>query len=85
MGIIKKNDLKKRVDRISTRLGGAEAKEAIDFLDEGDLSSFCRLLLKKYYDTMYDKAYDMRESSKDIIEIHNQTNTQIIEIIHGLI
>ena len=81
----KKNDLKKRVDRISTRLGGAEAKEAINFLDRADLSSFCRLLLKKYYDTMYEKAYDMRESSKDIIEIQNQTNTQIIKIIHELI
>ena len=77
----KKSDLKKRIERISKRLGGAEAKEAINLLNEDNLSAFCKLLLKKYYDTMYNKVYDIRESSKSILKIDNEMNTEIIRKI----
>ena len=80
----KKSDLKKRIERISKRLGGAEAKEAINLLNKDNLPAFCKLLLKKYYDRMYDKAYDVRESSKSILKIDNEMNREIIRKIHKI-
>ena len=77
----KKNDLKDRVERLSKRLGGAETKDAINLLYDNNLSDFCKLLLRKYYDKMYNKAYDTRESSKSILEINNEPNNEIIKKI----
>jgi len=81
-GHYNKSDLKDRVERISTRLGGAETKEAIDFIEKDDLSGFCKLLLNRYYDKLYDRAYNTRKLPKKIIKIHNETNSEIINKIH---
>lgn len=80
----KKEKLKDRVNRISKRLGGMETKEAINLLDNNDLSEFCKLLLKKYYDKMYNQAYEIRESSKSILKITNESNDNIIKKIVDL-
>ena len=84
-GHYKRDELKDRVKRISKRLGGAEAKDAINLLHNNNLSEFCELLLEKYYDKMYNQAYDTRESSKDILKIKDESNSDIIKRIIQLV
>ena len=49
------------VERISKRLGGLDAKNAIAFLEEGNIPEAFRILLR-YYDKRYSKALHNREN-----------------------
>ena len=75
------NKLQDRVERISKKLGATETKDAINLLSDSNLFDFCKLLLNKYYDKMYGKAYEMRESPKGVLDIQNESNNDIIKRI----
>ena len=79
------NKLQDRVKRISKRLGDIETKDAINLLADSNLFDFCKLLLNKYYDKMYGKAYEMRDSQKGTLDIENESNNDIIKRIVELI
>ena len=49
------------VERISNRLGGLDAKNAIAFLEEGNIPEAFRILLR-YYDKRYSKALHNRDN-----------------------
>ena len=49
------------VERISKRLGGLDAKNAIAFLEEGNIPEAFRILLR-YYDKRYSKALHNRDN-----------------------
>ncbi len=80
-GHFSKNDLQTRVYQISKKLGGQNVKTAIKLLEKNDLTKLCQLLLQNYYDKMYDMAYELRVSDKEIISILNETNEEIIKRI----
>ena len=80
-GHFSKNDLQTRVYQISKKLGGQNVKTAIKRLEKNDLTKLCQLLLQNYYDKMYDMAYELRVSDKEIISISNETNEEIIKRI----
>jgi tRNA 2-selenouridine synthase len=52
--------------RIKKRLGGLETKTALQSLDDGNIESCFRILLK-YYDKLYIKALENRNPSKDML------------------
>ena len=78
-GHYSKNDLQARIHKISKKLGGQNVKTAIKLLEKNNLTKLCHLLLQNYYDKMYDMAYKVRESDKEIISISDETNEQIIK------
>jgi len=69
--------------RIRKRLGGLEAKTAVNCLLEDDVKG-CFEVLLKYYDKQYNKALDNRPDLKTVInnipanEVHAATNAQKI-------
>jgi tRNA 2-selenouridine synthase len=58
-----KEKLADGITRIKKRLGGLEAKTALQYLADGDIESCFRILLR-YYDKLYCKAMDKRDQSK---------------------
>jgi tRNA 2-selenouridine synthase len=52
--------------RIQKRLGPMETKTAIQHLNEGDIESCFRILLR-YYDKQYNKALNNREELKSLL------------------
>ena len=73
--------LRKRLGKISKKLGGQTTKKAEEYLNNNNLPMFCRLLLINYYDKLYQKAYDTRNTHKQIIKIKNEKNNEIINRI----
>ena len=73
--------LKQKIDNITKRLGGQNAKIAKQKLDDNNLSEFCEILLKNYYDKLYQKSYDTRNTEKQIIAVKNESNQKIISKI----
>jgi len=70
-----KENLIEAVGRISKRLGGLDAKNAIEFLQNGDISNAFRILLN-YYDKRYLKGLHNRENVSALltrIECENVT------------
>ena len=55
-------DLEHSIIKIRENLGGANAKSALDFLAEGNLSGCCKILLD-YYDKTYDYGISIREKN----------------------
>ncbi|MFZ1800897.1 MAG: tRNA 2-selenouridine(34) synthase MnmH, partial [Chitinophagaceae bacterium] len=60
-GKYKKENLRDAIERIQKRLGGLETKNAIAFLEAGDLEN-CFSILLKYYDRCYFKNLPNREN-----------------------
>lgn len=60
-GKLKKETIKDAILRIQKRLGGLETKNAINFLEEGNLKACFRILLS-YYDKWYQKGLYNREN-----------------------
>jgi tRNA 2-selenouridine synthase len=58
-GSFGKEELKAATLRIQKKLGGLETRNAIQFIDEGNLTEAFSILLK-YYDKFYLKATDQR-------------------------
>lgn len=66
-GSFEKERLLNAVERVSRKLGGLETKKAIEFLEQGDISS-CFAILLKYYDRMYEKSMKQREGWDQLVE-----------------
>jgi len=73
-----KGDIEKLVNaiiRIQKRLGGLEAKNAIQFLMDGDIKS-CFSILLRYYDKWYLKGMEVhRENLRDLLQKISMTDT----------
>lgn len=52
------------IDRIQKRLGGVNTVKALALLDQRDLTAFTELLLRYYYDSMYEYSLTRREEEK---------------------
>lgn len=82
-GKLKKQYLKDAIVRIQKRLGGLETKNALQFLDAGDLKQCFRILLA-YYDKWYHKGLYNRENLEALLNkipcagVDTQINTQKI-------
>ena len=57
-------ELKAAVVRIKKRLGGLECQNAIAFLDNGEIESSFRILMK-YYDKWYDRSMEIRTATEE--------------------
>lgn len=57
-----KEELKIAIGRISKRLGGFQAKEAVEAIDNNDLRKACEISLA-YYDKAYDHGLAQRDAS----------------------
>lgn len=62
------NELKAATERIQKKLGGLETKTAVSFFDEKNIRGAFSILLK-YYDKLYMKALEKRESPKPKVKI----------------
>lgn len=60
-GDFRKNDLIEAVCRIEKRLGGLATKQAVAFLEEGNIEE-CFSILLSYYDRLYKNALQNREN-----------------------
>ncbi|HSQ43771.1 MAG TPA: tRNA 2-selenouridine(34) synthase MnmH [Ginsengibacter sp.] len=65
-GKFEKEDLEKSIIRIQKRLGGLDAKRAINFLHENNLKE-CFSILLKYYDKFYNSSLHKRENLESIL------------------
>lgn len=82
-GAYELNKIEKAIIRITKKLGGLEAKTAIDFLRNNDLKS-CFEILLKYYDKIYRRSsftnLDNQKNAKMIVSntIDAKTNAQLL-------
>jgi tRNA 2-selenouridine synthase len=60
-GVLNRERLAEAIGRISQRLGGLNTKQALQYLEEGDMSA-CFSILLKYYDKSYLKGLHNRDS-----------------------
>lgn len=67
-GVLDKQSMIDAIGRIRERLGGLNAKNAVQFLEEGNVPESFRILLK-YYDKHYSKALHNRESINSLLEM----------------
>jgi len=80
-GKIEKKRLSEAIVRIQKRLGGLETKNAIRFLEEGNLKDCFRILLS-YYDKWYSKGLNNRENLASLLNkipckgVDTKTNVQ---------
>ncbi len=80
-GKIEKERLNEAIVRIQKRLGGLETKNAIRFLEEGNLKDCFRILLS-YYDKWYSKGLNNRENLASLLNkipckgVDTKTNVQ---------
>ncbi len=65
-GVLDKQKMIDAIGRIKERLGGLNAKNAIQFLDEGNITESFRVLLQ-YYDKYYLKALHNREDINSLL------------------
>lgn len=69
-GSLEKQKIIEAIDRIGTRLGGFEAKNAITYLQEDNTIESFRILLK-YYDKWYQKGLHNREELNSLLHTIN--------------
>ena len=69
-GVLEKERVIDAIIRIKERLGGLEAKRAIEFLNENNTLESFRILLK-YYDKWYTKALHNREGINSLLHTIN--------------
>ena len=70
------------IDRITEKLGGLNAKKAVEFLEQGDMKECFRILLQ-YYDKFYLKALHNRKGLDTLLHTINcksvtAENTQLL-------
>lgn len=73
-GSLPTKEVEASIIKISKRLGGLETKNALQFLETGDMKS-CFQILLKYYDKYYEKGLQQREK-------HTIKQVTIAEIIN---
>ena len=66
-GQLDKERMIEAIERIKKRLGGLEAKTAIEFLREGKIEDAFRILLK-YYDKFYQKGLENRDNLQQLCQ-----------------
>jgi tRNA 2-selenouridine synthase len=82
-GKLKKQTIKDAIIRIQKRLGGLEAKNALNFLEENNFKECFRILLT-YYDKWYHKGLYNRENISSLLNkipcagVDTKINTQKI-------
>jgi tRNA 2-selenouridine synthase len=69
-GVLDKGKVIDAIERIRERLGGLEAKRAIDYLDANNTIESFRILLK-YYDKWYTKGLHNRENINSLLHLIN--------------
>ena len=76
-----KDELADAISKLEKRLGNEKMKEALQFLDEGNLEEVTKIMLH-YYDKAYDHLLTQKET-KEIHQINGEgiSETQIIEKI----
>lgn len=52
-GVFQKSELMESIEKLRTRLGGAQVKKALEALAQNDLHLCCEILLRHYYDKTY--------------------------------
>ncbi|HUS02379.1 MAG TPA: tRNA 2-selenouridine(34) synthase MnmH [Chitinophagaceae bacterium] len=67
-GSFEKDQLIESIGRIQKRLGGLEAKTAINFISEGNTRE-CFSILLKYYDKLYQKGLHNRKNYDSLLNI----------------
>ncbi len=67
-GGLDKEKMMGAINRIQKRLGGVETKNALSFLEQNDMKSCFRILLK-YYDKYYIKALHNRDNIETLIQV----------------
>ena len=67
-GELDKEKMMGAITRIQKRLGGVETKNALSFLEQNDMKSCFRILLK-YYDKYYIKALHNRDNIETLIQM----------------
>ncbi len=67
-GELDKEKMTGAITRIQKRLGGAETKNALSFLEQNDMKPCFRILLK-YYDKYYIKALHNRDNIETLIQM----------------
>jgi tRNA 2-selenouridine synthase len=67
-GVLDAQELEDAIERIQKKLGGLEAKTAIEYLKENDIYN-CFSILLKYYDKLYKKSLDKREGLNELLKI----------------
>ena len=76
-------ELKEAVGRITRKLGGQNAKEAITQIDNGNYKS-AALICLRYYDKLYKKGLDKKENELhrlDLLQIDHEVNArQILDL-----
>lgn len=65
-GILDRERMANAISRIQKRLGGLETKTALQHLQEGDIESCFRILLK-YYDKWYTKGLNNRDNLSELL------------------
>lgn len=65
-GVFEKDLLGAAIDRIRQKLGGLETKNALRFLEEGNIEECFRILLA-YYDKLYLKSLGQREGIESLL------------------
>ncbi len=75
-------ELTAAIDRISRRLGGLNAKLALDAIVKGDLKTTCKISLS-YYDKTYGYGMSQREKEKVVSLAFDKLN--ILEIVNKII
>jgi tRNA 2-selenouridine synthase len=66
-GAHNKKLLAESITRISKRLGGLETKNALNYLEEGNISA-CFSILLKYYDKHYSKGLHNRDNLSSLLQ-----------------
>ena len=67
-GVLDAQELEDAIIRIQKKLGGLEAKTAIEYLKEKDIYN-CFSILLKYYDKLYKKSLDKRDGLNELLKI----------------
>ena len=61
-GIFETKQLEEKTFKIKKRLGGLRLKEAIEFLQSGNLDAWCGIMMN-YYDKTYSHSHEQREKN----------------------
>ena len=78
-----KEKLKEAILQIKKRLGGLETKMALEFLEQNNLESCFKILLK-YYDKLYKNSLERKEDWKQkiqFIKINSSNPTETATLI----
>lgn len=83
-GGFEKENLAAAIERIKQKLGGLETKNALQYLEEGNVRECFRILLA-YYDKLYLKSLNQREQISSLLHMIELPDEDIRTIVNTLI